>query len=67
MNVLPRISFPESVQLFGQRIATVKDSGGIDLIYDTGAILIYGMLRGQTDNHLTRKNYKTLIFKAIKS
>jgi hypothetical protein len=23
--------------------------------YDTGAVLIYGMLRGQTDKHLTRK------------
>jgi hypothetical protein len=39
----------------------------IDLFYDTGAILTYGMLRGQTDKHLNRKNYKNLIFKAIKS
>jgi hypothetical protein len=37
------------------------------IFYDTGAILIYEMLREQTDKHLTRKNYKNLIFKAIKA
>jgi hypothetical protein len=41
--------------------------GWIDLFYDTGTILIYGMQRGlKLISILTRKNYKNLIFKAIK-
>jgi hypothetical protein len=33
-----------------------KNPRTTDLFYDKGALMIYGMLRGQTDKHLTRKN-----------
>jgi hypothetical protein len=44
------------------RYVSNKKIVGIDLFYDTSAILIYGMLRGQTDKHLTKEKLQKLNF-----